>query len=157
ARPTFSGRSPGPGFARRLKGIDLAAPEKIEAHLRIPPHSVALLSGGSHAPVRSEPMRERDLFIEALQKADAADRLAYLNAACTGAAAPRDRVVRLLAEHEKQESFLLAAPPAVAVAQTIDLPAGESPGTVIGPYKLIEPIGEGGMGAVWMAQRTEPV
>src|SRR5262249_10025585 len=35
--------------------------------------------------------------------------------------------------------------------------AAEAPGTVIGSYKLLEPIGEGGMGTVWMAQQTEPV
>src|SRR5262245_59465761 len=41
---------------------------------------------------------------------------------------------------------------------TVDAPtAAAQPGVVIGPYKLIEPIGEGGMGAVWMAQQQEPV
>src|SRR5205085_1865059 len=36
-------------------------------------------------------------------------------------------------------------------------PLLEAPGTVIGPYKLLQQIGEGGMGAVWMAQQTQPV
>jgi hypothetical protein len=42
------------------------------------------------------------------------------------------------------------------VATTAE-PTPESPGALIGPYKLLEPIGEGGMGTVWMAQQTEPV
>jgi serine/threonine protein kinase len=39
----------------------------------------------------------------------------------------------------------------------VELPATAGPGTVIGPYKLIQPIGEGGMCSVWMAQQTQPV
>ena len=44
-----------------------------------------------------------------------------------------------------------------AVAATIDQPVAEQPGTSIGPYKLVEEIGEGGMGSVFMALQMEPV
>ena len=48
--------------------------------------------------------------------------------------------------------------PLFRTAPTIDhVPPAEEPGAVIGPYKLIEQIGAGGMGSVWMAQQTEPV
>ncbi len=108
-------------------------------------------------------MNERDLFMAALQLEDAA-RSAYLDRACAGETALRQRVEALLAAFAQAGSFLQH--PAGDRRATSDIsPPGpssgsdpaEGPGTVIGPYKLIEPIGEGGMGSVWMAQQTEPI
>src|SRR5437867_1874356 len=109
------------------------------------------------------------VFFAALAKVDPAERAAYLNEACGADAELRRRVDRLLAAHPQVGSFLqddaavLPAPlvgerPGVRSGATIDLPlVTERPGTVIGPYKLLQQIGEGGMGVVWMAEQTQPV
>src|SRR5262245_357287 len=76
----------------------------------------------------------------------------YLAEACGADEELQGRVRDLLRVDEEERSFL-AAPEG-----TGDLPsAGEGPGAVVGPYKLLEQIGEGGMGAVWMAEQTEPI
>src|SRR2546423_1368783 len=73
-----------------------------------------------------------------------------------GDAARGKRVRALLKAYEESASFL--EPPAAAPAGTIDVPAPAArPGTVIGPYKLLQQIGEGGMGTVFMAEQTRPV
>ena len=62
---------------------------------------------------------------------------------------------QLLQAHAYGDSLLDR--PAVAASRTLDEPITEKPGTVIGPYKLLQQIGEGGMGVVFMAEQTEPI
>jgi WD40 repeat protein/serine/threonine protein kinase len=98
---------------------------------------------------------EKSIFLEALEKTDAAERAAFLDAACGDNSPLRAEVEALFRAHAKPQALLDAPEAAIP---TIDQPSlHEAPGTVIGPYKLIEPIGEGGMGSVWMAQQTAPV
>jgi serine/threonine protein kinase len=100
-------------------------------------------------------MQEESIFIEALEKANRAERAAFLDRACAGDEAVRGRIERLLARHGQPDSFLDA--PATDVGATVDDPAADRPGPVIGAYKLLQPIGEGGMGTVYMAEQTRPV
>jgi serine/threonine protein kinase len=101
-------------------------------------------------------MNERKIFSEALQISDLAERAAYLEKACGHDGEKRRRIEELLAEERGLGNFLES--PAVAVAMTAEVSTlTERLGSQIGPYKIREQLGEGGMGAVYVAEQTEPV
>jgi serine/threonine protein kinase/WD40 repeat protein len=105
--------------------------------------------------------RVKEVFLAALEKDQPAERLAYLDAACGPDLELRQQVDALLARHAAAGSFL-EAPAADSVPSTrltplpVD-PPFEGAGTAIGSYKLMEQIGEGGMGLVFVAEQQHPV
>jgi serine/threonine protein kinase/tetratricopeptide (TPR) repeat protein len=104
----------------------------------------------------ADPQRARAIFLEAVEKHAPEQWGAFLDTACGEDEDLRRRVSVLLQAHAQANSLLDAPESKFMPTADEPAPAGLS-GTVIGPYKLLEPIGEGGMGTVWMAQQTEPV
>jgi serine/threonine protein kinase/tetratricopeptide (TPR) repeat protein len=102
----------------------------------------------------ADPKRVRDLFLAAAELPDG-ERAAYLSANVGGDTELLAAVERLLAAHEQPAPVLLRPAPGVPTADFA--PIVETVGTKIGPYKLMEQIGEGGFGLVFVAEQTEPV
>jgi serine/threonine protein kinase/tetratricopeptide (TPR) repeat protein len=102
---------------------------------------------------------EQAIFEGARKLAAGAARDAYLRQVCGDDAAQGERVRALLGAYEQSASFLEVPPSALHVEAglTVDAPITERPGTVIGPYKLMEQIGEGGMGLVFVAEQQQPI
>jgi serine/threonine protein kinase/tetratricopeptide (TPR) repeat protein len=116
--------------------------------------------------MHADPERIQSIFLAAIETADPADRAALLARECGDDAELRQRVEVLLQAHDRSGSFLDKP---VVEPVTTDAPAGqwidrdaplalaERPGMLVGRYKLLQQIGEGGMGVVYMAEQQEPV
>src|SRR5687767_3109573 len=110
--------------------------------------------------------KARELFLHAVGKLPTEEWDGYVAKACSGDTELEQQVRRLLYVHREAGSFLDqpapalgatgAFPPVPGEEAATELPR-ECPGTMIGPYKLLQQIGEGGMGTVFMAEQTQPV
>jgi WD40 repeat protein/serine/threonine protein kinase len=95
------------------------------------------------------------IFCTAVEIASPEERAAYIAGACGGDQDLHGRVEKLVDAHFRAGRFLEA--PAPAMLATAEEALTERPGTVIGPYKLLDQIGEGGFGVVFMAEQQHPV
>jgi serine/threonine protein kinase len=94
------------------------------------------------------------VFLEALENPSPDDMASYLDEACAGDDALRRRVEELLQAHREAGNFL--GPDSIQTAAPAE-PVCERPGAHIGPYKLLQEIGEGGFGVVFLAEQEQPV
>src|SRR5215471_9253628 len=99
--------------------------------------------------------KANEIFLKALERSSVAECRALVDKACAGDSLLRADVEGLLEAHLAAGSFL--ARPAESAIDRSAAPPAEPSGTVIGKYTLLQPIGEGGMGIVYLAEQTEPV
>jgi WD40 repeat protein/serine/threonine protein kinase len=96
------------------------------------------------------------LFLDALDRPAGPVRTAYLDQVCDDDQDLKAQVLAMLDARERAGEFLSS--PAQEFRQTsVDAARSDRPGSVIGPYKLLQEIGEGGMGIVYMAEQSQPV
>src|SRR6266481_4947886 len=104
------------------------------------------------------PEREAALFALALEK-PVAERPAFLQAVCGSDRVLRQRLETLLAAHDQPGELLATPTPGLKATIKLDLDdaSDEAVGQTLGRYKLLERVGEGGCGVVYVAEQTEPV
>jgi hypothetical protein len=106
--------------------------------------------------MRDPPDREVVIFTEALLL-PIGESAAYLDRACGSDAELRRNVEALLESHNKIGNFLDHSPQGIALPARTGPSVGEKPGDRIGHFKLLQQIGEGGCGIVFMAEQEHPV
>jgi serine/threonine protein kinase/Flp pilus assembly protein TadD len=97
----------------------------------------------------------KSIFTRAVEIESPSDRAAFVDAACGEDASLHNAVEQLLAAAAEAGSFMRDS--GLEGRTAIHPPIAEGPSTVIGPYKLLQQIGEGGMGVVFMAEQTAPI
>jgi eukaryotic-like serine/threonine-protein kinase len=115
--------------------------------------------GKSQSPMPTARQREEALFRAAAELRPGAARGAFLDQACAGDPTLRQRLESLLAAHAERDEPSPKGAPAVIATIKLDLPDAEDEavGQMLGRYKLLERVGEGGCGVVYVAEQTEPV
>ncbi len=98
--------------------------------------------------------RAKAIFLEALEQGSPEAVAAFLDSTCAGDQSLRLRVEELLKAHRDAGNFLGGSSFPGSRTEEADV---ESPGASLGPYKLLEQIGEGGFGVVFMAEQQHPV
>src|SRR5262245_24391921 len=105
--------------------------------------------------MNASPKQAKAIFLQAVEQHEPDQWPAFLDQACAGQPELRRRVEVLLRAH--REAGTAAAQAGVESPPAHEVSAAEVAGTMIGLYKLLQMIGEGGMGVVWMAEQTQPV
>src|SRR5262249_36408128 len=101
--------------------------------------------------------KAKAIFDRAVEIESPSDREAFVLRECAEDPGLRAKVLGLLGAYDQAGTFLESAPLCILTVATADHPPDAALGTIVGPHKLLEEVGEGGMAIVWMAQQQEPV